>query len=195
MKLIIFDRKKIGIFIVIIGLMMALVGIERQFDEKLQTTSLLQNNIKSLKEYKILNNKIKYKLPEEWHTEEDQSLEGELLYNNVFFSRSAGIHGFIKVWNGGENLINFIEENRINSETENKINNYEMFYKNYNERKAYKIRYKLIENNKSEYNVYEYYINCNNYIVEFAFFIREHDFKENMPTNFDIIVKSLEIKN
>ena len=64
LKVIFINRKKVGIIVIIIGLMITLLGISKQFDNKLKTTILVENNIKLLNDYETLNGKISYKLPD-----------------------------------------------------------------------------------------------------------------------------------
>ena len=46
----------------------------------------------------------------------------------------------------------------------------------------------------NKYKAYEYFIKYNEIFLRFAFYMDETDFKENMPMNFETIVKTAEIK-
>ena len=72
MKLIIINRKRVGVTTIIIGLMLILLGFEKHFDARLKFAALMQNNINSLVQYEALNNKLTYKLPSEWSTKEQK---------------------------------------------------------------------------------------------------------------------------
>ena len=52
----------------------------------------------------------------------------------------------------------------------------------------------MITNAGSKYKAYEYFIKYNEVFLRFAFYVNEPDFKENMPMNFETIVKTAEIK-
>ena len=64
MKVVVVDRKKLGIMLMISGLMIILFFIEISFQQRLKFTSLIQNDMNSLKEYSAMNGKLTYKLPE-----------------------------------------------------------------------------------------------------------------------------------
>ena len=89
MKLIIIDKKKTGVFIIIVGLMLILFCLELNFEGRLKLTSLIQNNIKSLKLYKVTEKNITYKLPGEWTTQQEKFSGGELIYHNRFISNNG----------------------------------------------------------------------------------------------------------
>ncbi|MTK10824.1 MAG: hypothetical protein F8N39_01505, partial [Clostridiaceae bacterium] len=60
MKLIIINRKRLGVTVIIIGLMFVLLGLEKKFDAGLKFTALIQNNISSLQKYEALDKKLSY---------------------------------------------------------------------------------------------------------------------------------------
>lgn len=195
MQLLIFDKKKIGVIVIIIGLMMVLISLEHHFDENIKTTSLLQNDIKSLKQYEVPNKNIYYKLPSEWSTEEEKFSGGEIIYHNGFISNNGELHGFVQVWNLRQDLKNFFQESKKVSETQNIISGYKLTEKDYNRDEGYKLVYNLVSKNKNKYKAYEYYIKDKDCFIRFAFYVNEDKFKENLPTNFETIVKSYVIKN
>ena len=59
MKVIFINRRKVGIIVITLGLMITLLGISKQFDDKLKTTILVENNINLLNDYEALNGKDK----------------------------------------------------------------------------------------------------------------------------------------
>ena len=194
MKLIIVDRKKMGVFIIIIGLMLILFCLENNFEGRLKLTSLIQNNIKSLKLYKVTGKNITYKLPGEWSTQQENFSGGELIYHNKFTSEKGDIHGYVDVWNLRQDLKKFLEQSKEASENQNIINGYKIedFY--YNGRDGYKVTYNMTTSSGNKYKAYEYFIRYNEIFLRFAFYTKETDFKGNMPTNFETIVKTVEIK-
>lgn len=194
MKVIIIDKKKTGVFIIIVGLMLILFCLELNFEGRLKFTSLIQSNIKSLKLYKFDEKNITYKLPGEWTAQQENFSGGELIYHNRFISNKGDIHGYVEVWNLRQDLKNFLEQSKEVSETQNIISGYKLedFY--YNGRDGYKIIYNMITKTGDKYKAYEYFIKYNEIFLRFAFYINETDFKGNMPMNFETIVKTAEIK-
>lgn len=194
MKVIILNRKRLGVTIIIIGLMLILFGVESKFDSVIKQTALMQNNIYSLKEYEALNKTLRYKLPSDWTTTMQDFGGNEIVYHNNFQSADGKVHGFVEVWNINEDLKSFLEKSKEVSEAQNIIKKYSMVPVNINGKSGYEVQYTMITRNNIPYNGYEYFINYNNKFVRFSFFIRKANLKENMATNFRTIVETLEYK-
>lgn len=194
MKLIIIDKKKTGVFIIIVGLMLILFCLGINFEGRLKLTSLIQNNIKSLRLYEVTGKNITYKLPGEWVTQQEKFSGGELIYHNRFISSKGDIHGYVDVWNLRQDLRKFLEGSKEASESQNIISKYKLedFY--CNGREGYKLIYDMITRAGDKYKAYEYFIKGNEVFLRFAFYTEESDFKESMPMNFETIVKTAELK-
>ncbi len=98
-----------------------MLGISKQFDNKLKTTILVENNIKLLNDYEALNGKISYKLPVGWTTTEKKFPGDEIKYHNDFQSSDAVIHGFVEVWKGKEDLKLFLDKSKNISQEQNQL--------------------------------------------------------------------------
>lgn len=194
MKLIIINKKRLGVTIIIIGLMLVLLGFEKYFDARLKFAALMQNNINSLVQYEALNNKLSYKLPSEWSTKEQKFSGQEILYHNDFKTKDSKIHGFIEVWNLKQDLKNFLKESKKVSSEQNLYKQYSMNPININNRDGYLVNYTMITSSDVAYKGYEYFVNDDGKFFRFAFFVREDNFKENMPTIFRAIVQTLNYK-
>lgn len=194
MKLIIINKKRLGVTIIIIGLMLVLLGFEKHFDARLKFAALMQNNINSLVQYEALDNKLSYKLPSEWSTKEQKFSGQEILYHNDFKTKDSKIHGFIEVWNLKQDLKNFLKESKKVSSEQNLYKQYSMSPININNRDGYLVNYTMITSSDVAYKGYEYFVNDDGKFFRFAFFVREDNFKENMPTIFRAIVQTLNYK-
>lgn len=194
MRIIVLNKKRIGVTVIIIGLMLILFGVESKFDSVIKQTALMQSNIYSLKEYEALNKTLTYKLPSDWTTITQNFGGNEIVYHNNFQSVDGKIHGFVEVWNINEDLKSFLEKSKEVSESQNVIKKYSMIPININGKTGYEVRYTMITRNNVPYNGYEYFINDNNSFVRFSFFVRESNLKENMDTIFRTIVETLEYK-
>lgn len=191
MKLIIINRKRLGVTVIIIGLMFILLGLEKNFDAGLKFTALMQNNINSLKKYEALDNKLSYKLPSEWTTEQKKFSGENILYHNDFISKDAKIYGFVEVWNLNKDLKTFLEESKKISNEQNLYKDYNLIPININNRDGYMISYTIINESNEGFKGYEYFLRNKNKFFRFSFFVRENNFKENMPTIFKTIVQTL----
>jgi len=192
-KVIFINRKKLGIIVIILGLMLTLLGISKQFDNKLKTTILVENNINLLNEYKALNGKMSYKLPVGWTTKEKKFAGGEIIYHNDFQSSDAVIHGFVEVWKGKQDLKVFLEDSKNISEEQNIIKNYKIDNIIINGKKAYLVQYLINITGDNWYKAYEYFIQDGNQFHRFSFFVRNVNFKETYGAIFQSIVETLKI--
>jgi hypothetical protein len=194
MKLIIINRKRLGVTTIIIGLMLILLGFEKYFDAGLKFTALMQNNINSLVQYKGLDNKLSYKLPEEWITKEQKFSGQEILYHNDFKTNDSKIYGFVEVWKLNQDLKNFLEQSKKTSSEQNLYKQYNISPIKINDKDGYLVYYTMITSSDIDYKGYEYFIKDNDKFFRFSFFMKESNFKENMPTVFRTIVQTLNYK-
>ncbi|WP_435791159.1 hypothetical protein [Clostridium sp.] len=193
MKIIFINRRKVGIIVILLGLMITLVGISKQFDDKLKTTILVENNINLLDDYTGLNGKISYKLPEGWTTREKKFPGGEIIYHNDFQSSDALIHGFVEVWNSKEDLKIFLENSKKISQEQNVIKNYKMDSVIINGKKTYLVHYLINVTNNNWYKAYEYFIADNGQFYRISFFTRDVNFKEAYGAIFESIIDTFNV--
>lgn len=194
MKVIIINRKRLGVTIIIIGLMLVLFSLEKNFDARLKFTALIQNNINSLVQYEALDKKFTYKLPAEWSTKEQKFPGNEIIYHNDFNTKDLKIHGFVEVWNLNTDLKAFLEESKKISSEQNLYKSYEIKPIKINNKDGYLVEYTIITSNNKGYKGYEYFIKNKNKFMRFSFFVSEGNFKESMPTIFKTIVQTFNYK-
>lgn len=194
MKVIIINRKRLGVTIIIIGLMLILFSLEKNFDARLKFTALIQNNINSLIQYEALDKKFSYKLPAEWSAKEQKFPGNEIIYHNDFNTKDLKIHGFVEVWNLNTDLKAFLEESKKISSEQNLYKSYEIKPININNKNGYLVEYTIITSNNKAYKGYEYFIKSGDKFMRFSFFVSEDNFKESMPTIFKTIVQTFNYK-
>lgn len=191
MRVIILNKKRLGVSIIIIGLMIIMFSIQNGFKDKMKLTTLMQSNINSLKEYTALKGELTYKLPSEWTTTERSFGGGEIIYHNDFESKDLKIHGFVEVWNMKEDLNEFLKKSEEISKKQNIISNYKLKPISINNKEWSLVEY-VIQNSESlKFKSYEYFIKNNDKVFRFSFFVRDENFKENMPAIFKAIVQTL----
>ena len=196
MKVIILNKKRLGVTVIILGLMVLLFGMERQFDQRLKEAALMYNNISALVKYEGLEKTFSYKLPKEWTASEKKFTGGEIIYHNDFTSQNQDIHGYVEVWNFNGDLKSFLEKSKeatFRPET-TKYKTYSLSSIKVNNPvdKAYLLSYTLEEGAGKGYKGYEYFIGDKGRFYRFSFFVKEANFKETMPTIFKTIVNTLE---
>jgi hypothetical protein len=193
LKVIFIDRKKVGIIVIILGLMITLLGISKRFDDKLKTTILVENNINLLDDYGALDGKVNYKLPVGWVTEEKKFPGDEIIYHNDFQSPDAVIHGFVEVWKSKQDLKAFLDNSKNISGQQNTIKNYKIDSIVINGKKAYLVQYLINVNGSNWYKAYEYFIGGEKEFYRFSFFTRNVNFKEAYGAIFESIVETLKL--
>ena len=193
MKVIFINRKKVGIILIILGLMITLLGISQQFNERLKTTILVENNINLLDNYAALNGKASYKLPEGWTTKEKKFPGDEIMYHNDFQSSDAMIHGFVEVWKNKQNLKVFLDNSKSISQEQNIVKNYRIDNIIINGKKTYLVQYSINVTDNNWYKAYEYFIDDGKEFYRFSFFTRNINFKEAYGAVYESIVETLKI--
>ncbi|MCY6959207.1 PsbP-related protein [Clostridium brassicae] len=192
MKIILINKRRIEIVVIVFVLMISIFGIGKLFEERIKYVSFIQNNISSLKEYKALDGWLTYKLPEKWNTEIENSLGKEIIYHNNFKAEDLAINGVIQVWNIKNNLQEFLENSKQISMKQNNILDYKIKEINIDNKQGYWIRYVILSND-TYYVANEYFVKSDDRIVRISFFVKNQDFKEAFKALFDSIVQTITI--
>lgn len=194
MRLIILNRKRLGVTAIILGLMLVMFAVEERFDERLKATALMYNDISSLIKYEGLGKKFSYSLPNKWESSPKNFGNAEIIYHNDFNTKDQSIHGFVQVWNLREDLKAFLERSKETAGAVKpvKYKNYKMEAININNHSGYLVSYSMDVGEGKYYKGYEYYLSQDGLMFRFSFFVNEANFKENMPTVFNTIVKTFQ---
>lgn len=185
--------KKIGLALILVGLMMVIVSFGKYFEESLKVATLTQNNIINFKEYEILGGEIKYKLPLSWITKEKLSSHSNEIYNNEFISDTADIYGAIEVVSvaNGEDIL----EECIADIKGIGVNEYDRDTIKINKMKVDTVEYDIKFTNSSIKHAYEYYIPYESNMVKITFIISDDETRENTNVVFENIVKTFSFDN
>ncbi|WP_138204368.1 hypothetical protein [Haloimpatiens lingqiaonensis] len=190
-KVIKINRKRVGISLILIGLIFILVVFQKNLYGRLKLTALIHNDIKSLKEYHMLNTYL-YKLPENWHTRLREFPGEEIIYHNEFISQDNVIKGLVQVWNINISLEKFLENSKEVSLKQNIIKDYKIQSIDLGGNKAYEVTYLIQDKEKNIYRSFEYFIPRKGGFVRFSFFVNNDKFKDSMLSVFRTIVSTLE---
>ncbi|MEA4826755.1 MAG: hypothetical protein VB130_09000 [Clostridium sp.] len=193
MKIIIMNKRKLEVFITLIILMGILFAAGEMVKGHLKAVSFMQNNIKSLKTYEVLDGKFSYKLPSEWTTSIKDFPGNQIIYHNEFISKDLSISGFVQVWNEEDDLKNFLDISKEASKKQNKIKNYKISDFKMGDKKGYLVKY-IMKSKDVDFVAYEYFIKYNKGFIRFSFFMKNKDFKEDIATLYDSILKTVSLK-
>ncbi|MEG0308836.1 MAG: hypothetical protein RR636_12890 [Clostridium sp.] len=192
MKLVDDNMKKIGLAVILFGLMIVIVGFGKYFEESLKITTLTQNSMVEFNQYEILDGEIKYKLPIEWLTTVKENTDNNV-YLNEFVSGDANTYGSIEVVkseNGSEAII----DQYIKEITGLGINDFKRDKIKINDKSVEVVQYELRSSEKNVKKTYEYYIPLDNYMTKVTFIINDNKTKENTQSIFENIVKTFSFK-
>ena len=192
MKIIFINKKRLGVTLIIVGLMVVLLAFEKNFDNRLKLTLLIENNIKYLKQYTVFQGELTYKLPSEWLTKEEKFAGKEIMYHNDFRTENLKINGFVQVIKIQKNLKEYLEESKIISAKQNPVYDYSISAIKVKSFKGYLVDYRIEVQSGELYRCNEYFLDLQGQIVRFSFFVNENNYKENMPAIFSTIVKTVE---
>ncbi|QGU93902.1 hypothetical protein GOM49_01055 [Clostridium bovifaecis] len=193
MKIIIMNRRKLQVFLILMVLMAILFGVGEMLKGQLKSVSFMQNNIKALKTFEALDGSISYKLPSEWTTDIKSFPGNQIIYHNDFTSKDLLINGFVQVWDEQEDLKEFLDISKKVSEGQNKIKNYKITNIKVDNKEGYLVKYNM-NSRDIDYTAYEYFIKYKKGFIRFSFFTKSKDFKEYMKALYDSIVKTVEVK-
>ena len=188
------NKKRLGITIIIIGLIMILLGVESLLHKNIRNAVFVENDMGQLKEQSVLNGEVQYGLPNDWVMEEKKSEKNYILYHSDFSWNEDKVKGYIEIWQNNIVLDTFM------SNTKNiALQNQE--YKNYDSRKtkissmdAYEVSY-IQQNNGKNYDTYEYYIDGKDYVAKMIFLTPENISNKNYASIFKILAERVVMKN
>jgi len=190
MKILIEDKKKLGVMFVLMGLMIFIFCIGVKLDNRIRATAFIQSNLGQLKKYNIDEYDISYKLPTKWEISKESFNGEQIVYYNNFSSKDEGINGFVQVWNYNGSFKDFLEINKKISQSENKVKNFIVTNLNINNQGAYLITYEAKSEDNS-YNAFEYFIREQGNFIKFSFFIKDNKFNSTMPSLFKALVETV----
>ncbi|MFA9397265.1 MAG: hypothetical protein ACERKV_03250 [Clostridiaceae bacterium] len=191
MNSIVLNKKRLGVILIITGLMVLLLCFSKIFDEKIKVAALVQNNISDLKKYSALDGKLTYKLPNNWNTEAWDFTGNEILYHNDFYSSDSKIFGFIEVWNLHENVESFLIKSEENSKIQNEILSYNRSKIKIKDKDIYLVKYKLKSDNGMVYIAFEYFIPKDNGFVRMTFYTREDNYNETQGAIYEALLNTI----
>lgn len=186
--------KKVGLALILVGLMMVIIGFGRYFEESLKVATLTQNNIISFKEYEIMGGEIKYKLPMNWICAEKVSKNSEDIYSSEFVSEDTNIYGSIEVVNGC-NGVNEVMEQCLADIEDMGIIKYDRDSVKINKMIVETLEYDIRFTNNTIKHAYEYYIPYEENMIKVTFVISDEKTRENTNIVFENIIKTFSFDN
>lgn len=189
MKLVDDNMRKLGLAIILAGLMIVILGFGKYFEESLRTATLTQNSMVEFKQYDILDGKIKYKLPSSWLTTIRENKDGKNVYLNEFVSEDANTYGSIELINSVEGVEAIIDKCIADVEGMG-IKDYKKEKVKIDNRELDYIQYDLKSSKDNIKRTYEYYVPYDDYVAKITFIISDKKTRENTRVVFENIVET-----
>ncbi|WP_346931055.1 hypothetical protein [Clostridium sp.] len=189
MKLVDDNMRKLGLAIILAGLMIVILGFGKYFEESLRTATLTQNSMVEFKQYDILDGKIKYKLPSSWLTTIKENKDGKNVYLNEFVSEDANTYGSVEIINSVEGVEAIIDKCIADVEGMG-IKDYKKEKVKIDNRELDYIQYDLKSSKDNIKRTYEYYVPYDDYVAKIIFIISDKKTRENTQVVFENIVET-----
>ena len=183
MRMVILDGKRLGIVMIISGLMCILFGFGMTFGDNIRATAFIESNMGTLKQYYIDKYNINYKLPLSWKTNLNENLKGIVIYENDFESEDSSIKGFIQLLN-----CNDLNEGIDKSIIFSPVGNYKITKIIVNNMDGYEVNY-ILKKDGVSFNCIEYFIKDKEKVLRFSFYITNNN-NENMYNILNAIVNT-----
>ncbi|MFR1710340.1 MAG: hypothetical protein ACLSV2_15755 [Clostridium sp.] len=194
MKLVDDNMRKLGLAIILAGLMIVILGFGRYFEESLKIATLTQNSIVEFKQYDILDGKIKYKLPSGWLATIKEDKNDKNVYLNEFVSEDASTYGAVEILNSTEG-VEVIIDKCIEDIKGMGIKDYKKEKVKIDNKEVDCIQYNLKSSEENIKKTYEYYVPYDNYVAKITFIISDKKTRENTQVVFENIVKTFSFEN
>lgn len=184
------NNKRLGVTLVILGLVIILFGLQINFQGNIRELALKNNGLEDFKEYNVLNNKLIYKLPQVWSVQDGEYKVSDILYHSSFSSLDIGINGYIEVWNNEDAIETFVDRSKEYTVKEYKYDKYTSNKIQLNSNEAYEVSYNMYSKDKS-YNIYEYFVILNNNVIKISFSVDKSKDKQSNKLAFKSIVNTI----
>lgn len=187
------NNKRLGVTLVVVGLVIILFGLQINFQGNIRELALKNSGLDEFKQYRVLNDKLIYGLPEVWSSENGEYKVSDILYHSSFSSSDMGLNGYIEVWSNEDALETFIDRSKDYTVKEYTYDKYTSNKVQLDSNEAYEVSYNMSSKDKS-YNIYEYFVSLNNNVIKISFSVDKTKDKESNNLVFKSIVNTIKYK-
>lgn len=188
------NKKRLGITIIIIGLIMILLGVESLLHKNIRNAVFVENDMGKLQELSVLNGEVQYKLPNDWVMEEKKAEKNYILYHSDFSWNDDKIKGYIEIWQNNIALDTFMSNTKNTALQKQEYKNYDSRKTKISSMDAYEVSYIQQDNGKS-YDTYEYYMDGKDYVAKMIFWTPENLTNKNYTSVFKTLAERIVMKN
>ena len=189
-----FNRKQLGITLILLGLMAVMISGGEIFKDKLKEVALIEADMNIMKEVSNAQPKVAFSIPEDWTINTKPYTSNNLIYYSEYTSKESTLNGYIKVFASEENIGELIRSDKKLIKDSYRIEDYKTEVIKIDDKSVHLISYIFYNEKREGFVAKEYYLNDMGNIVKMCFYISKDSYKDNMLIAFQTILESFKIE-
>ena len=189
-----FNRKQLGITLVLIGLMAVMISGGEIFKDNLKEVALMETDMNIMKEVSNDQPKITFSIPENWTVSTKPYISHDLRYYAEYTSRESTINGYAKVFISEEDVLDMIKRDKKLVEDVYRLKDYKREVIEIADKPAHLISYMFYNEKQEGFVAKEYYMEEGENIIKMCFYINENSYKDNILIAFQTILESFKVQ-
>ncbi|WP_426348126.1 hypothetical protein ACPWSR_10160 [Alloiococcus sp. CFN-8] len=189
-----FNRKQLGITLILLGLMAVMISGGEIFKDKLKEVALMEADMNIMKDISNDQPKVSFSVPEGWDVSAMPYTSNNLRYYSEYTSRENTINGYVKVFISEEDVLEMIKRDKIVIKASYRLEDYKTEMVKIGDSNANLVSYLFYNENKEGFVAKEYYLMDKKNLVKMCFYTSKDSYKDNMLIAFQTILESFRIE-
>ena len=189
-----FNRKQIGITLILLGLMAVMISGGEIFKDKLREVALMEADMNIMKEVSNDQPKVTFDIPEDWTISTKPYTSNNLIYYSEYTSRESTLNGYIKVFTSEEDISEMIKNDKRMVKASYRLEDYKTENIKARDKSAHLVSYIFYNEKKEAFYAKEYYVKDRKNTIKMCFHITQDSYKDNMLIAFQTILESFRIE-
>ena len=189
-----FNRKQLGITLILLGLMAVMISGGEIFKDKLKEVALIEADMNIMKEVSNDQPKVTFSIPEDWTINTKPYTSNNLIYYSEYTSKESTLNGYIKVFASEENIGELIRSDKKLIKDSYRIEDYKTEVIKIDDKSVHLISYIFYNEKREGFVAKEYYLKDMGNIAKMCFYISKDSYKDNMLIAFQTILESFKIE-
>jgi len=189
-----FNRKQLGITLILLGLMAVMISGGEIFKNKLKEVALMEADMNIMKDISNDQPKVSFSVPEGWDVSTKPYTSNNLRYYSEYTSRENTINGYVKVFISEVDVLEMIKRDKIVIKASYRLEDYKIETVKIGDSNANLVSYLFYNENKEGFVAKEYYLMDKENLVKMCFYTSKDSYKDNMLIAFQTILESFRIE-
>lgn len=186
------ERKKNLLIFMIVAMVLVIFAMGLRFQNKLNNSVLVHNDLKTLETFKASDTGFSYKLPYNWQYKENYIKELDLAYYNSFSSEDSKVFGSIEARRYvGDILTDVQAGKRLSATPQN--GEFSVVPMKEKSKDVIEVTYSTVGENNIIYSVKEYFVISDEAYLKLSFYEKENDNTRN--TLYKGLLQEIDINN